>query len=85
VNKYTYLSSITPDAVARGRGVITLVYPETKEQFDAWDKNGGTGCRSCKKQTYSRAILMVMLETSKGDRDVSSLKKALPADFVNIL
>jgi hypothetical protein len=84
MNKYSYLSSISPDTVGRGRGVIMQVYPETRPIYEQWDKEGSS-CTKCKKNTRSRAILLCILETSKGDRDVSSLKKALPADFVNIL
>jgi hypothetical protein len=85
VNKYSYLAAISPDMVAHGRGVIMRAYPETTVHFANWDRNGGSGCKNCEKQTYSRAILMVILETPKGDRDVSGLKKALPSDFVNLL
>jgi hypothetical protein len=84
MNKYAYLTSINSDAVKRGRGIIQQLYPETVTSFVAWDSDK-SGCGKCKQKAYSRAILLLIMETPKGNKDVSGLKKALPADFVDLL
>ena len=84
MNKYAYLASIPAEAIKAGRGVIQQAYPETAALFTAWDSDKA-GCGKCRQKSHSRAILLVIMETPKGTRDVSGLKKALPADFVNLL
>jgi hypothetical protein len=83
MNKYSFLSKVPPDMVLGGRSIIMQVYPETKSLYEAWDSH--KGCTGCAKSSASRAILMLILETPKGTRDVSKLKKVLPADMVAIL
>lgn len=84
MNRYSFLSRISPEVIRGARGVILQVYPETKALFDKWDLMTA-GCAGCVKKTCSRGILMKILETHKGDRNVEALKKSLPADFVNSL
>lgn len=83
MNRYSFLLKVSPDIVLGGRAVITQVYPETESIYKTLDS--GTNCRSCGKSAASRAILLTILETPKGTRDVSRLKKVLPADLVAVL